>query len=338
MNKAIEILRDPIKKKALSRSGDYLVSEGGDKFSIDGKFINFLEGQNNKNEATDKEATFRWEHSTRLEQDDKFIQHQFDDFLKRYGFENDRDFSKFLENVKTIAEIGAGEGRLVDWFLKYSDATIYALEISDSTKYLKQKYEKTDRVIVIKADALYHPFADGSIDLLSCEQSIHHTDQPGIIFDALANCLAPAGRVLLSIYAQKSPIREKFDCIIREGIAKLSSEEKHEVSKKITDIGRILSEIDVDVEIPADFTEFGDLKGESMSLQRFIYFAVMKCFWNNDFSYDKCVEFNHDWYSYPVCNTVSPEDAKGWFSANQINIDHIDVNHANVNLRGIVKH
>lgn len=337
MDKAIEILRDPTNKKTLSKSGDYLVSEGGGKFSMEGRFINFLEGQDNRNEATVKEATFRWEHSTRLEQDDEFIKHQFNDFLKRYGFENEQDFSKFLENVKTIAEIGAGEGRLVDWFLKYSNATIYALEISDSTNYLKEKYEDTDRVIVIKADALLHPFADGSIDLLSCEQSIHHTDQPGIIFDSLAKCLSAGGRVLLSIYAEKSPIRENFDKIIRDAIAQLPSEEKHDVAKKMTDIGRILSEMEVDVQIPEDFAEFGHLKGENMSLQRFIYFAIMKCFWNEDFTYDKCVEFNHDWYSYPVCNTVSPEDAKRWFDNNQIRIDHADVNHANVNLRGASK-
>jgi SAM-dependent methyltransferase len=189
-------------------------------------------------------------------------------------------------------------------------------------------------VIIIKADALHHPFADGSIDLLSCEQSIHHTDQPGKIFDSLSKSLSSRGKVLLSVYAEKSAIREKFDAIIREGISGLSSQEKHEVAKKITDIAKILSEINVDVEVPEEYHEFGDLKGEKMSLQRFMYYAVMKCFWNDDFTYDKCVEFNHDWYSYPICNTVSLEEASSWFERNNIKIDHVDSNSSNVNIRG----
>lgn len=334
---AFDILRDPKNKKKLAHNGDFLSAEEGDQFSIDGKFINFLDGQAHSNETTEKEASFRWEHSARLEGDEEFIKHQLNDFLKRYGFKNEQDFSKYLENVETIAEIGAGEGRLVDWFLKFSDATIYALEISDSTKYLQEKYEDTDRVIIIKADALYHPFAEGSIDLLSCEQSIHHTDQPGKIFDSLAQSLSPEGKVLLSVYTEKSPIREKFDKIIREGIAELSSEEKYEVAKKITDIGKILSELKVDVTVPEDYTEFGNLKGKKMSLQRFMYYAVMKCFWNDDFTYDKCVEFNHDWYSYPICNTVSPSEVKSWFKTNKIEIDHVDANNSNVNIRGSAK-
>jgi len=171
--------------------------------------------------------------------------------------------------------------------------------------------------------------------LLSCEQSIHHAPSPSAVFDSLCKSLSSSGgKVIVSVYAKKSPIREKFDIIIRDTIAKLPEEQKYEIAKRFTDIGKLLSEIGVKVNVPSDAFEFGNLAGREMTLQRFFYYAIFKCFYNDQFTYDKSVEFTYDWYSYPVCNKTSLDELCGWFMKNGIAIHHVDSNDSNINLKG----
>jgi len=318
----------------LQQTDSYL-EESGNKFPVSDRLVNFLSKVSHKNFETDKAASFRWDNSIRLETDKGFVSHQIDDFLKRYGFKNLDAFKDFLKNKKKIVEVGAGEGRLVDWYLEYSTAIIYALEISDSVYYLKEKYKDNNRVIVLKADALYPPFLSESIDLVSADQCIHHTDYPGEIFNALASKLDKAhGSFLLSVYAEKSIVREQLDTIIRDSISKLPHEKIKEIAGSFTEIGRLLSETKVEVEVPKEFTMFGALAGEKMSLQRFVYYALFKCFYNPDFTLEKSQEFSHDWYCYPICNKVSVEEATDWFIRNGLSINYIDANMSNVNIRG----
>lgn len=301
--------------------------------TIQNNLINSL-AEDAKNLATSEAASFRWANSQRLETDKAFIAQQFNDFLGRYGFRTAEAFQNFLKDKKVFLEIGAGEGRLVDWVLEHSDCQVIAVDISDSVYYLSEKYKENDRVLVLKGDAINLPILAGSIDVVSCEQAIHHTDYPGEIFSNLCNFLSTGGQVLLSVYAQKSEQRERFDRVIRDSIARLSDKRKFEVADGMTKIGQLLHEMDVTVQVPNDENAFGTISGMDMNLQRFIYYTVMKCFWNPSFSFDKCKEFNHDWYSYPKHHTVSFKEAAEWFMNNGLTIEHFDINPSNVNLLG----
>lgn len=305
----------------------------GKPISIKDNLINALP-QDSQNVATSEAASFRWEHSERLETDKAFVAQQFNDFLGRYNFKTAEGFQQFLAGKNCYLEIGAGEGRVVDWVLQHSKCLVIACEISDSVQYLSQKYKNEPRVLVLKGDAIDLPLKYNSIDVVAAEQCIHHTDYPGEIFSNLCQYLTTNGNFLLSVYARKSAQRERFDRVIRDSIAKLSAERKFEISTEMTKIGQILHEMNVEVEVPNDVESFGNVSGSKISLQRFIYFTVMKCFWNPTFSFEKCQEFNHDWYSYPKHHTVSFEEAANWFKNNGLTIEHFDVNPSNVNLLG----
>ena len=301
----------------------------------DDKLFNFLKNNKLFDEETEKASSIRWNSIKKLEEDDGFVHHQFNDFCKRYGFKNEDEFVKYLKDIEIIAEIGAGEGRAVDWYLKYSDATIFALEISDSVYYLNEKYKNEPRVIILKADALNHPFKDGTVGLLSMEQSIHHLSSPKNVFNSLSKSLNSNGKVLLSAYAQKSSIREKFDLLIRDQVAKLDSDKKYKFAKQITELSKIMSQMDINIEIPVEFKEFGEMAGNSYGFQRFFYYSIMKCFWNDEYSLEKNIEINFDWYNYPVCSKVSLNSAVNWFIDSNLLIEYIDANESNVNIRGI---
>lgn len=303
----------------------------------DVKFFDFLHNETHYDRETEEASSNRWSNIKKLEDDDGFVAHQFNDFCRRYNFKSEEAVRDYLSQVKTVAEIGAGEGRAVDWYLEYSDAIIFALEISDSVYYLNEKYKNEPRVIVVKADALKHPFNDEKIDLLSCEQSIHHAPNPNDIFYSLCQSLSTEGRVLLSVFTEKAPIREKFDLLIRDRISVLEDSEKQEIAKKITSIGKILSDINVDIDIPTSFTEFGNLAGQRIELQRLFYYSVFKCFWNSDYSLEKNIEINFDWYNYPVCSKTSLSEAVSWFMKSELIIEHVDANDSNINIRGYKK-
>lgn len=334
----LSILRSPSDGSELTIDDQRATSASGEQFERMGNnLLNFLPDQLNKNKATDAAATFRWDHSARLEGDSGFQEHQIKDFLLRYGLEDIEALKAYLAPAKTILEIGAGEGRLVDWYVKYSTAHVYALEISDSVHYLSQKYKDEPRVTVLKADALKPPFAPGTIDIVSADQCIHHTDYPGEIFDALSKLLRPGGKFLLSVYAEKSIVREQMDTIIRDSIAGLPQERIQEIAGKFTEIGQLLGEMDVNVNVPSHYTMFGHLSGQEMSLQRFVYYSMFKCFYNPEFTKEKSDEFNHDWYCYPICNKTSVEEAVNWYVRNGLLIEHVDSNPSNINLRGQLK-
>jgi len=286
------------------------------------------------NLETSQAASYRWANSQRLETDEAFVAQQLQDFLQRYGLKTEENFTSFLKGKEVFLEIGAGEGRLVDWVLKYGDCKVIACEISDSVHYLSEKYKDEPRVLVLKGDAIDLPICKDSIDILACEQAIHHTDYPGQIFSNLCQYLRPSGKVLLSVYAQKSEQRERFDRLIRDTIAQLPAERKLEIAGGMTEIGRLLHEMDVTIDVPADQGAFGLIAGQTISLQRLIYYGVMKCFWNPSFSFEKCQEFNHDWYSYPKHHTVSFQEAAEWYKDNGLSIEHFDVNPSNINLFG----
>lgn len=337
MNAIMNLLQCPVCSAKLSLQHAGCICSNGHTFEATGNMINFVNQTDGRDKDVEKSASFRWDNSLRLEYDKAFQRHELSDFLKRYDFKDQIQFKELLKNKKVIAEIGAGEGRLVDFLLHFSNAHIFALELSDSAYYLREKYANNNRVTVLKCDAEKHPFKPSSVNLISCDQCIHHSKRPGAIFDSLSNALANNGSCLLSVYAKKSNVREKMDAIIRDQISALDNNEKLVIAEKITEISRMLSDIDLNIQVPKEFTEFGNLAGQDMPLQRFFYYAIFKCFWNENFTFEKCKEFNFDWYSYPICYKSSPEEAVQWFTRNNINIEHVDFNFSNINLRGTKK-
>ena len=128
-----------------------------------------------------------------------------------------------------------------------------------------------------------------------------------------------------------------MDSVVRDSIAQLPADRIHDIARGFTQIGKALHDMDVDVEVPENFDLLGELAGEKMSLQRFVYYAIFKCFYNDEFTLDKSTEFNHDWYCYPICNKTSLETARSWFESNGFEVDYVDSNLSNINIRGTLK-
>ena len=81
----------------------------------------------------------------------------------------------------------------------------------------------------------------------------------------------------------------------REYSKNLSAPELWELSDQLTRLGRTLSDLAIEVDIP-DMPALG-IKGGKMDLQRFIYWNFIKCYWNPEMGFDVSKTINFDWYA-----------------------------------------
>ena len=221
---------------------------------------------------------------------------QFDWYLRCYGFENEGQLADFLRGRRVILDAGCGPGYKAAWFARLNpDATVVAMDLSQSIFVAARTYADVPNLIFVKGDIASTPFRAGTFDLVSCDQVLHHTESPPRTVAEFARILAPEGVLNTYVYAKKALPRELLDEHFREYSKDLSAPELWELSDQLTSLGRTLSDLAIEVDIP-DMPALG-IKGGKMDLQRFIYWNFIKCYWNPEMGFDVSKTINFDWYA-----------------------------------------
>lgn len=76
------------------------------------------------------------------------------------------------------------------------------------------------------------------------------------------------------------------------------------------------------------------IKKGRYNLQRFFYWHVLKCFWNNDYLLEMNIMVNFDWYHPQDAFRYSPEEISKWFEDSQVEILDFDVIENGISVRG----
>ena len=160
----------------------------------------------------------------------------------------------------------------------------------------------------------------GKFDFIYSQEVLHHTKDPKKAFENLVDLLDENGLIAIYVYKQKAPIREFTDDYVRDKIKDYDYDKALEVSKKITEIGKILSSIDVNIQVP-EIEELGVKQGE-YTLQRFFYHFFMECYWNDDLTFDENAVINYDWYHPQDCSRHTLEEIEKWFLDNELKVTH----------------
>ncbi|HCR15865.1 MAG TPA: hypothetical protein DIU35_00135 [Candidatus Latescibacteria bacterium] len=63
----------------------------------------------------------------------------------------------------------------------------------------------------------------------------------------------------------------------------------------MTSLGRALHDLQIEFEVPNDIPLL-DIKAGWHNLQRFVYWHIFKCYWNESLDFDTNVMTNFDWY------------------------------------------
>lgn len=234
-------------------------------------------------------------------------------FLDLYGFASETELQDYLHKMDFVIDCGAGAGMKAAWFAELSPETIVvAVDISAAILNAAEHFrDRLPNLIFGQCDiSRLEFFEDDAFDFVNCDQVIHHTTRPDQTFKELVRLTKPGRDLTCYVYRKKALPRELLDNHFREFSKKLSHDELMVLSGQLAELGKILSELDIELDVPS-IPALG-IEGGRQDLQRFLYWNFLKCFWNQDLGFEASTITNYDWYSPSQAYRFSEAEFRAW--------------------------
>lgn len=269
-------------------------------------------------EQTQDTFGFKWKNFPIVGEDSRALA-KAEDRIERNGWKLD-EFEDRV-NGKRILDAGCGMGWYTDFLSKYNpDGEVYGVDIAEMA--IKKGLEFGNGHLLI-GDIADLPFPDETFDYIACEEVIHHTPEPEQTLKHLATKLKPRGTYTMYIYKEKPLLRETADTTIRERTTEMSIDECMEFSRKMTELGKTLCELDETIEVP-DIPTLG-IDGGEYSIHEFMYRHFLKCYfdWETE-DEEVSTATNFDWYHPEYAYRYSKEEVQEMVSNAGLEIDHFN--------------
>jgi SAM-dependent methyltransferase len=283
-----------------------------------------------RREGTFESFSAKWAQVSPEELEQRFAS-QYEWYVERYGFGDEKGLAKFLRGTKTILEAGTGLGGDAARFAELCRAQVVGLDLSDGVVGAQQHWAGPKNLHYVQGDILDLPFRPESFDFVSSDQVIHHTPDAPRAFSELARLLRPGGHLAVYVYRVKALVRELADTELRKRTTAMSVEECMEFAEQITELGRELSGTGAKVKLERGVPLLGIEPGEH-DVQRLIYWTFLKAFWNDDFSERLNTLVNFDWYHPPYASRHTEEEVRGWCADANLDIEHLDVSESGISV------
>lgn len=272
---------------------------------------------------TEKSFTDKWNKNKNL-----FLDNILDEttdihrwIMNRNGWGNQDGLKKILKDCKRILDAGCGNGRVTKLLRNNSDASSEIIGIDLVAHEVARENLKDEKNVNFYQKDLTQDLKDlGKFDYIYSQEVLHHTNNPAQSFDNLVEILNKNGVIAIYVYKKKAPVREFVDDHIRNNISSMDYEVAMQESRKITDLGKILSDLHVNISVP-NIESLGIIEGE-YDLQRFMYHYFFKCFWSDELTYEENAVINYDWYHPQLCTRHTLPEIEQWFTKNNLQIIH----------------
>lgn len=175
------------------------------------------------------------------------------------------------------------------------------------------------------------PLEENSVDVIFSEGVLHHTDSTKNALLSLAKLLKPGGRFLFYVYKTKGPIREFTDDYVRDKLQGLPPEEAWEKMMPLSRLGKLLGDLDIELDIPEEIEMLEIPKGK-ISLQRFFYWHVFKAFYRPEMTLDEMNHINFDWYAPVNAHRQTLEEVRQWCGEGRLEIEREVVQEAGITI------
>lgn len=247
-------------------------------------------------EQTNSVFSEKWGKYESSSDKDKLFEFQRKWYLELYGFVSEEALASHLRASSVIFDAGCGLGYKAAWFAELaSESLVIGMDFSGAASQAAGAYSNLENLFFVQGDIADTGLASGSINYVSCDQVIMHTESPEGTFAELARITTRAGQLACYFYAKKALPRELLDDYFRIHCGGMEHEALWAMSRQLTELGRRLSALNVNIEVP-DIPGLG-IKGGTYDIQRFIYWNFLKCFWNAELGVDTSIVTNFDWYS-----------------------------------------
>lgn len=268
---------------------------------------------------TQKDQTFssfrdKWENNSQLAFSETLNEKSdiFGWIMTRNGFVNKEAFQTYLANKARVLDAGCGNGRVTALLHALSTVPTQIVGVDLTAAHVAaENLKNLDRVIIQQADLLGDLSGIGDFDFIYCQEVLHHTADPKGGFLNLTRRLSAGGEIAIYVYKIKAPIREYADDYVREKISGLPYEEAMRLMSQVTDLGKVLTEMNVKVTVPE--VEVLKIPAGEYDIQRLFYHFFLKCFWNGSMKHQENVAINYDWYHPQLCTRHTMVEVKGWF-------------------------
>lgn len=237
-------------------------------------------------------------------------------YLERYDWSSERALKKVLSNSEVVLDAGVGVGRDVEWYASLTKSPVFGVDIGESVHIAQQTLISIPNVHIVQADIMNLPFEDLTFDFIVSDFVLHHTPDTKQALANLVRLLKPGGMISFYVYRKKGDIREACDDMLREVTTKMSHEDCMKFSEAMMQFGKALTDI-------------------SLEFQRKIYWDIMKCFWNPDFTEAHNISVNYDWYKPVYAWRHNPDEVHDWCVDLGIRILHWDEQKSGISVRGI---
>jgi arsenite methyltransferase len=226
-----------------------------------------------------------------------------------YGFSGPEILEPIMRD-RVVLDAGSGSGVALRQFMHWP-AAIVAADISEAIDACRQHVGERAPVTFVQADLHRLPVAADAFDTVWCAGVLHHTPDTFRALSAVARHVRIGGHLVFYVYVRKAPLREFADDHVRAAVSDLSPEEAWRRMEAFTRLGRSLARITQKLVVEEDVPELGVQSGE-FDLQRFVYYNVFKCFWNDTLSFEENVHVNFDWYHPKYAHRHTPEEVQAW--------------------------
>lgn len=290
----------------------WLVGGDGEKYEILGGVPNFVDTTSFEDEdarRTYESFSEKWNRAADYRA--QTTGHYQAWFLERFGFSSLEDLHAFLPERGIILDAATAHGRDMKAYAEGSDSQVVGLDYSAGINLAYRDLHHLPNAHFVRADMTKAPFEPGTFDMVACDQALHHTPDTFQSLQKLFALLKPGGKIMFYVYKKKALLRELADDNIRKRTINLSADDCYRFSEQLTALGKTLSDLKVKIRIEEDIPLLGIKAGE-FDLQRFIYYNMIKCYWNDSIDWHNNVMTNFDWYHPPDAHRHTPDEVLGW--------------------------
>jgi arsenite methyltransferase len=323
----IEFVDPSDRRLMLVRRGDALVSPRGHSFPIVDGIPRFVRTDDAGQAQTAESFGYKW-----TRQSDWGFKPEHDEVVWNFwrdvfGWDGPDDLRRLMEG-RLVLDAGCGSGAALKQFVRWPTEVV-GVDISDAIDACRKNFPAAANLTLVQADLMTLPFGDEVFDVVWSNGVLHHTPDTLRSLAAITRHARVDGLVIFYVYVRKAPIREFVDDYLRNILASLPPDEAWQRMEALTEFSRSLSKIDAELVLERDVPELG-FKAGRYSLQRFIYYNILKCYWNPGLAFDENVHVNFDWYHPTYAHRHTPEEVKGWLRMLRLELQRIHVSDSGI--------
>lgn len=170
-----------------------------------------------------KKSSENWGFQWSLYDYDRTVWEEKGTFAEHIPLDCDR-----IRDDAAVLEIGCGRGRNIR-HVKNKNNLVFAIDISESAYLAHKRYEQTENIFVVRADAARLPFKDDFFDIVFSDHALQHVYDLRVCFDEVRRVSKRSSRFIFNLYSRENNalMVHIIEPLKRAGLEKLSLKGLH---------------------------------------------------------------------------------------------------------------